>query len=389
MRFSIIGSLQEVDADEWNALCMQTQTETAYPFTRHEFLIAMERHEAVGEKYGWFPQYLIAQDETSNKLVAALPMYLKNNSYGELVFDWAWADAYHRSGIEYYPKLVVAIPYTPATGPRILYSSVYNASYNNNELKQQMIDVATEHAKKIGVSSLHWLFTDQQETDLFSKHKDYMLRLGCQFHWANKNYHSFDDYLGHLTQSKRKKIKQERRRVKEQGIKLEVLHGNEMTEEQWDVYHQFYCDTFDRKSGYATFSKSFFKEIATTMPKNIVVVLAKKNNDYVAAAFNIRGANTLYGRHWGCSDDFHGLHFEACYYQGLEYCIDNNLGFFEPGAQGEHKISRGFLPTETWSAHWIKNSDFNTAIRRSLDYELEAMKEYFDELQQRSPFKSN
>ena len=385
MHFSIIGSLQEVDASEWNALCMQTQTEPAYPFTRFEFLIAMERYEAVGEKYGWFPQYLIAREETTNKLVAALPMYLKNNSYGELVFDWAWADAYHRSGLEYYPKLVVAIPYTPATGPRILCASDYNTS----EIKQQMIDAATSYAKKIDVSSLHWLFTSPEETEILGQNSEYMLRLGCQFHWKNNQYQSFDDYLSCLTQPKRKKIKQQRRRVKEQGIEFEVLHGNEMTEQQWDVYHQFYCDTFDRKSGYATFSLGFFKEIATTMPENVVVVLAKKDNDYVAAAFNIRGSNTLYGRHWGCSADFHSLHFEACYYQGLEYCINNNLGYFEPGAQGEHKISRGFLPAETWSAHWIKDENFKVAIRRALDYELEGMKDYIEELQQHSPFKSD
>lgn len=385
MHFSIIGSLQEVDATEWNALCMQTHTEPAYPFTRHEFLMAMELHGAVGNQYGWFPQYLIARDKASNKLLAALPMYLKNNSYGELVFDWAWADAYHRSGLEYYPKLVVAIPYTPATGPRILYA----AECNPAEIRQQMIHAATAHAKEIGVSSLHWLFTSEAETEVLGQNTDYMLRLGCQFHWKNNQYDSFDDYLTYLTQPKRKKIKQERRRVKEQDIEIEVLHGNEMSEQQWNVYHQFYCDTFDRKSGYATFSLGFFKEIASTMPENIVVILASHNNRYVAGAFNIRGNNTLYGRHWGCSADFNSLHFEACYYQGLEYCINHKLGYFEPGAQGEHKISRGFLPAETWSAHWIKNDNFKTAIGRALDYERESMKEYIEDLQQRSPFKAD
>lgn len=383
MQFSIIGSLQEVDINEWNALCMQTQTEPAYPFTRYEFLIAMERHQAVGEKYGWFPQYLIARETNSNKLIAALPMYLKNNSYGELVFDWSWADAYQRSGLEYYPKLVVAIPYTPATGPRILFA----AGIDSHEIQQQMIDTATAYAQQIKVSSLHWLFTNSTETQTFKQIHHYHLRLGCQFHWKNNQYTSFDDYLSRLTQSKRKKIKQERRRVREQGIELEVLHGNEMNQQQWDVYYRFYCDTFDRKSGYATFSNEFFKEIAQTMPQNIVVVLAKKNNEYIAGAFNIRGDNTLYGRHWGCVDDFHGLHFEACYYQGLEYCIKHKLEYFEPGAQGEHKISRGFLPTETWSAHWIRDEQFNIAIQRALDHELDGMKDYIQELEQRTPFK--
>ena len=377
MQLSIIGSLSEVTAEEWNALVHPDN-----PFARHEFLIAMERHDAVGKTFGWYPQYLLARD--NGKLVGAAPMYLKDNSYGELVFDWAWADAYQRSGLNYYPKLVVAIPYTPATGQRLLV----HPAFDYQTVAPAMITAATEHARNIKVSSLHWLFTNEQDTALFKNQPDYMLRLGCQFHWHNQGYQSFEDYLSHFSSSKRKKIRQERRRVKDQGITLEALHGDEASQEQWQIYHRFYNSTFDRKYGYATFSQSFFLEIARTMPRNIVLVLAKHQDDYVAGAFNVRGSETLYGRHWGCSHEFHSLHFEACYYQGLEYCINNGLQRFEPGAQGEHKIARGFLPAKTWSAHWIADERFKTPIEQFVSHELKGMEHYIAELHEHSPFKN-
>ncbi|MDH3949296.1 MAG: GNAT family N-acetyltransferase [Gammaproteobacteria bacterium] len=376
MQIAIIGSLSEVSAAEWNALVFADN-----PFARHEFLSAMERHNAVGKTFGWYPQYLLARD--NGELVGAAPMYLKDNSYGELVFDWAWADAYKRSGVEYYPKLVVAIPYTPASGQRLLV----HPKSNYQTVAQAMINAATEHARNLNVSSLHWLFTNEQDTALFKNQPEYMLRLGCQFHWHNQGYQSFDDYLSHFSSSKRKKIRQERRRVKDQGISLEILHGDEASQEQWETYHRFYNSTFDRKYGYATFSQGFFLEIAETMPRNIVLVLAKHQDEYVAGAFNLRGSETLYGRHWGCSHEFHSLHFEACYYQGLEYCINNGMQRFEPGAQGEHKIARGFLPAKTWSAHWIADERFKTPIKQFLQHETGGMEHYIAELHEHSPFK--
>ena len=310
-------------------------------------------------------------------------MYLKDNSYGELVFDWSWADAYQRSGLAYYPKLVVAIPYTPATGQRLLVHPDSDYAI----VAQAMITAATEHARNLKVSSLHWLFTNEQDTTLFKQQSEYMLRLGCQFHWHNQNYQSFEDYLSHFSSKKRKKIRQERRRVKDQGISLDVLHGDEADAKQWEIYHRFYNSTFDRKYGYATFSQEFFQEIAETMPRNIVLVLAKHQDEYVAGAFNVRGTQTLYGRHWGCSQEFHSLHFEACYYQGLEYCINNGMQRFEPGAQGEHKIARGFLPAKTWSAHWIADERFKAPIEQFVNHELKGMEHYIAELQEHSPFK--
>lgn len=377
MQYKITESLQAIAADEWNHIAG-----TDYPFTRHEFLLALEQNDCVGEKFGWRPRFVTAYD--NDRLVGAVPVYLKDNSYGEFVFDNAWADAYQRAGLRYYPKYVVGIPYTPATGPRIL---VEPSHAKQQKIRQGLAQAVQQLAEESGVSSLHWLFTDDRDTVLL-KEQGLMLRLGCQFHWTNHDYANFDDYLQSFSAAKRKKIKRERRRVEEQGIELEVLHGNEMSDAQWQVYHNFYLDTFDRKWGMATLSLGFFKQLGRSMPDNVVVVFAKYQGQYVASAFNIKGSHTLYGRHWGCNADFHSLHFEACYYQGLEYCIQHGLQHFEPGAQGEHKISRGFLPTRTWSAHWIAQPEFSQAITAFCAQEQQAMEDYINELNRHSPFKA-
>ncbi|MFO8023585.1 GNAT family N-acetyltransferase [Thiohalophilus sp.] len=376
MTTRILESLAEVSAEHWNAL-----SDGRFPFVRYEFLRALERHNAVGELYGWYPQYLLIEE--NGVPVAATPMYIKDNSYGEFVFDWAWADAWHRAGLHYYPKLVVAMPYTPATGPRLLV----HPDKDFDTYAALLIEAATAHAQQAGMSSLHWLFTDERDTQRFRNDPRYLMRLGCQFHWQNHAYRDFDDYLSHFTQQKRKKIKRERRMVQEQGIEIEIRHGDEMEPEHWDIYHRFYRNTFERKSGIPTLSQSFFMEIGQTMPRNVVVVMARYQGEYVAAAFNVCGHDTLYGRHWGCNRDFHSLHFEACYYQGLDYCIEHGLQRFEPGAQGEHKISRGFLPAPTWSAHWIAHEGFREGLTRYLDHEREAVEDYMQELDTHSPFK--
>jgi predicted N-acyltransferase len=349
MRFEIVERLHNIDPMAWDRL-----SDGRSPFLLHAFLSALENNHCL-EEYGWYPQHILVYED--QELVAAMPLYIKDNSYGELVFDWGWADAYHRAGVPYYPKLVCAIPYTPATGPRLLVAQTHDYAH----YAKALIDYAREYAMHNNMSSLHWLFTDTRDTELF-RDAGYPLRLGCQFHWHNENYESFEHYLATFTAQKRKQIKRERRRVQEQGITLEIRHGDEMTEDMWQIYHRFYTSTFDRKSGMATLSQEFFQEIGTRMPRNVVVVFARHGQDYIASAFNLRGTETLYGRHWGCRAEYHSLHFEACYYQGLDYCIDQGLRSFEPGAQGEHKISRGFLPTATWSAHWIVHPQFRDAI---------------------------
>ena len=371
-----IESLHSVSAKEWNFLAG-----SQFPFIQHEFLIALENNGAVGKEFGWLTHFFLAYE--NDKLIGALPAYIKFNSYGEFVFDWAWADVYQQNHIRYYPKLVTSIPYTPATGPRLLINN--DARYN--EIADTLINSVLSFAEKSQISSFHCLFTNEKDTEYFNKNPHFMMRLGCQFHWTNNNYKSFTHYLDYLTSKKRKQIKRERRIVKEQDIEFEILNGHEATEFHWDTYHRFYESTFERKSGMPTLSNSFFKEIANTMPENIVLVLARYQGKYVASAFNLKGTDTLYGRHWGCNEDFDNLHFEACYYQGLEYCIEHGLKYFEPGAQGEHKIARGFMPTKTWSAHWIAHPQFRQSISNFLAHETKGMLHYIDELNEHSPFK--
>jgi predicted N-acyltransferase len=379
MHSIIIDSLDEVLSDSWNSL-----QGTHIPFLRHEFLSALEKHHCVGKSTGWIPQHiLIYEGET---LLGAAPQYLKTNSYGELVFDWAWAEAYQRSGLNYYPKLVTAIPYTPATGPRLLIAP--------NEVREkiatQLIQAALEHAKNLQLSSVHWLFPHEQDMQQL-KQQGLLIRLGCQFHWNNlpgtEYYRDFDDYLDRFTSSKRKKIRRERRQVSEAGVTLQRLQGNELSDAQWQSVHRHYCSTFDRLSGYATLSLDFFRELSQTMPQQLIVIVAEHKGDTVASAICFRDDNTLYGRHWGCDAHFQNLHFEACYYQGLEYCIEHKLQRFDPGAQGEHKISRGFLPTPTRSAHWIAEPQFRAAIEDFLQRETLGMQHYIQELSEHSPFK--
>ena len=377
LSFSTHSAIDEIRPADWNRLA-----DPDTPFMRHEFLAAQERHGCVGRTLGWIPYHLALRDR-DGALVAAAPCYLKSNSYGEFVFDWAWADAYARAGRRYYPKLVVASPYTPATGPRILTGDTPRRA----EYAAVLIRRACEAAHGLGVSSLHWLFTSEQETT-WAEQQGLMRRVGCQFHWHNAGYGCFDDLLGAFSAPKRKNVKRERRRVAEAGIRFRLLRGTEVTPEEWVQFHRLYCDTFDKRGGIPTLSLPFFQEIGRTMGEQLLLILAYQGTDLVAAAFNLVGSRTLYGRHWGCFTDFDSLHFEACYYQGLEFCIANGLERFEPGAQGEHKISRGFLPTPTWSAHWIADPGFRQAIGRFLALETEGMADYLADMRARSPFRS-
>jgi len=375
-RLSTHNAIDELPAADWNRLA-----DPDTPFLRHEFLSAMERHGCVGEAQGWVPRHLALRD-AAGALVAAAPCYLKFNSYGEFVFDWAWADAYRRHGLAYYPKLVLGSPYTPATGPRLLIGDTPARA----QFAQALADGALRVAQQLGVSSLHWLFTTAAETDLLEA-RGLMRRVGCQFHWTNPGYRSFDDFLATFTAQKRKKVKRERRRVQEAGVSIRRIPGDEVSEAQWATFHRLYRDTFDKHGGVPTLTLPFFQEIARTMGRNLLLVFAQRGVEVVAAAFNLVGERSLFGRHWGCFKDFHSLHFETCYYQGLEHCIATGLTRFEPGAQGEHKVSRGFLPTPTWSAHWIADSRFREAIGRFLAQETQGMNEYHQEMHAHSPFR--
>ncbi len=375
MELRVLSGIDELERDAWNRV-----TGIDNPFLRYEFLAALENNDCVGPRHGWLPRHLVALE--GGLPVGVVPLYLKDNSYGEFVFDWSWAEAYQRAGLPYYPKAVVAIPYTPATGPRILTAP----GSDRDSVASALISLAREWSQSEQLSSLHWLFTDPEDTRRL-REQGLSLRLGCQFHWHNQGYRDFDDYLDSFNARKRKKVRRERRYVDQAGIEMRIVHGHEASPGELDIMYGFYRSTFDKKWGYATLSRGFFHQIATTMGEQLVLVIASKAAQPVAGAICLRGRNALYGRHWGCNEHYHSLHFEACYYQGIDYCIRHGLRLFEPGAQGEHKISRGFLPVPTWSAHWIAHPGFRGIIDRYLDQEADAMRDYIEELTCRSPFR--
>jgi predicted N-acyltransferase len=377
MRLEILDSLDEISTAEWNALDLGGN-----PFLRHEFLAGLERYGCVGRQTGWISQHAVARD--GSRLLGAVPLYVKHNSYGELVFDWSWADAYERMGLRYYPKLVAAVPYTPVTGPRLLVSP----EADRQTVAEALIRKAREHASRLGASSLHWLFPDERDTRSLEAAR-FMRRIGYQFHWENRGYRDFHDLLSEFSAAKRKKIRRERRYVEEAGIETQVLHGDQVTDAQWHLMHQFYRSTFDRRGGWPTLTLEFFQFLGRSMPRNVVLVLAKHLGRYVAGAFNLRGEDALYGRHWGCIADFHSLHFEVCYYRGLDYCIEQGLGRFEAGAQGEHKLGRGFLPVLTYSGHWLAHEGMRRAVADFLAREERAVTRYLDELSEHTPFKQS
>ncbi|MCW8922419.1 MAG: GNAT family N-acetyltransferase [Gammaproteobacteria bacterium] len=368
MQISTVDSLSTVNAGQWNALAGEDN-----PFIQYDFLRALEQHDCLHE-WGWQPQHILIHE--NDELIGACPAYLKNNSYGEFVFDWAWADAYQRNQLNYYPKLVISVPYTPAQGPRLL------ARNNDKTIKMKLIETAIEYVEKEKLSSAHWLFCEDDDINTLNK-ENLLMRFDYQFHWQNHDYENFEHFLAQLSSKKRKNIKRERRIVANNNIRMIVKPGSELSEEEWQTLYNFYQITFMKKSGTATLTLEFFQAMA----HKLVAIFAQHENKIVAGAICFQGKNTLYGRHWGCYENYDSLHFEACYYTGIEYCIKHGLKYFEPGAQGEHKISRGFLPVKTQSAHYIADKNFRNAINDFLQRERRAMLDYGKELNQASPFK--
>lgn len=370
-----VQHISDISRDDWNALVRDHN-----PFLKHEFLAALETCGCVGGDTGWTPCHLVIYDE--QRLIAASPQYIKYNSYGEFVFDWSWAEAYQQHGLAYYPKLLCAVPFTPLSGQRLLVDARYDAT----QLRTSLINASIQFAQQLELSSLHCLFPDQSDMDALQQRDDLSLRLGCQYHWHNQNYRDFEHYLSHFNSRKRKNINKERRQLTAQNLRFEIRHGDEMTPELWQRFYQLYCELYDRKWGAPSLNLSFFETIGRELAKQVVLVLAYRDEDCIAVALNLRSDTTLYGRHWGCSEHIPGLHFECCYYQGLEYCIEHGLQSFEPGAQGEHKIARGFLPSATWSAHWIAEPMFKKAVDDFCLREQQHMKKVIEELGKQSPF---
>ncbi len=377
MTFSVhrVDELDSIKAEDWNRLVDKNN-----PFLRHEFLSGLEIYECLSG-HGWLPCHHAVYDD--NKLIGALPLYIKTNSYGEFVFDWSWADAYERAGGNYYPKLVSAIPFTPVCGPRLLVDD----SYDTNAIKNLLINEIIELAKSMGLSSFHCLFPNEVDTEIFSK-QNFLLRKTCQFYWYNHGYRDFQDFLDKFTSKKRKQIKRERRLVQELDIEIEILKGQEIKKEQWQIFYKFYCSTFFRKWGSPRLTYEFFLSLGRYLSENTLLILARRNNSYIAGAFAMLGNNTLYGRHWGCSEQIPYLHFELCYYQTIEYCIQHKLAILDAGVQGEHKLDRGFQPVSTWSCHWIKHTGFQEAIKEYLTRETPDIDTYIQELGRHLPYKT-
>lgn len=374
MKVKQINSMAQVNGEDWNRLAGD-----AYPFLRHEFLLALEQSGSVCEQTGWLPAHLLVMDE--DKLVAFMPLYLKQHSYGEYVFDHQWAQAYQQQGIHYYPKWLTAIPLTPCQGTRIIHAAI-----DPLEVAQLLLTFIKQLSEQLGISSWHCLFPDRQQVELF-RSLGLSIREGVQFHWFNQDYRDFNDFLHSLNASKRKMLKRERRRVSEQGVRMLRIAGQDVSELQWQTFFRFYTMTYLKRGAQPYLNLAFFQQIAATMGEQLLLVLAIKGDDTIAAALSFVGQDTLYGRYWGCYEQYNSLHFEACYYQGLDYCIERGLKRFDSGAQGEHKISRGFEPITTYSAHWIKDAQFAKAIEHFLTREQKAVQHYKQDAAAYLPFK--
>ncbi len=376
MRLTVHDAIADIAPDGWNTLAGDT-----YPFLRHEFLLAAEQTGCVSEDAGWAPRHLTL--ERNGRLVAAMPLYQKEHSWGEFVFDWAWARAYEQAGLRYYPKLVSAVPFTPAPSRRLLL-----ADPGDTSAARALVDGAIELAERTACSSVHVLFPTHEELPLL-RDAGLQVRKDCQFHWHNRDYADFDQFLQTFTASKRKKARRDRRRVSEAGIRFRRLKGAEIDTETWEQVYRFVSITFMRRGSLPYYNLDFFLRIGETLPDNILVILAEQDAEPIAAAVFFESPTALYGRYWGSDGHHNALHFETCYYQGIDYCIDKGLQLFEPGTQGEHKISRGFAPQSTWSAHWLAHPQFLSAIENYLEEEARYVDRYIETVDARSPYRDD
>ncbi|NIP16838.1 MAG: GNAT family N-acetyltransferase [Xanthomonadales bacterium] len=366
-----LESIGDIAAGHWNGLFGGGN-----PFVRHEFLDALESSGSVGGATGWQPQHLVLEE--GNEQVAAMPLYLKTHSYGEFVFDWGWAEAYARHGLEYYPKLLTAVPFTPSAGPRIGFA----AEQGRRKLVESIVAVVQELAREHELSGWHLLFPDhslQSELGAIAAESGLLQRSDVQFHWHNRAYASFDEFLATFRSSRRKTLKRERRLVAEQGVVLERSTGSSITDEEWHGFYKCYRSTYQKRSGHGGYlTRDFFRRLLESMRDSLLLVVARRGGDIVASSLFLFDEQTLYGRYWGALEDVHCLHFEACFYQGIEFCIERGLARFDPGTQGEHKLMRGFEPVTTTSWHWLADERFRNALQAYLAREGSGTEAYRD-----------
>ncbi|WP_199031990.1 GNAT family N-acetyltransferase [Ralstonia sp. ASV6] len=381
-RMRLVTDLRDIGRDAWDALLAQQPEAT--PFLRYDFLHALHESGSASPDTGWSPQYLTLWEDGAHgeTLAAAAPLYVKGHSYGEYVFDWAWANAYAQHGLEYYPKWLSAIPFTPVQGARLLAHSA--------DARAALLDTLLAAAQQSALSSLHVLFPTAAEAEQM-RTAGMLLRQGVQFHWCNAGFGSFDDFLAALEQKKRKNIRAERRRVHDAGITFRHVPGAAATDADWRFFHRCYRTTYREHHSSPYLNLEFFRQIGQTMPENLLLVIASRNGNDIASALLVVDArpeaSVMYGRYWGAVEHHPCLHFETAYYQPLTYCIEHGIRTFEGGAQGEHKMARGFQPVATLSAHWLAHPAFADAVGRFLDRETAGMEAYLDELMDRSPFR--
>ena len=373
----VLESIGDVPAEQWDA-CAGGRD----PFVGHAFLKALEDSGSIDGDTGWQPQHLIIEDEAGT-VCACAPLYLKNHSYGEYVFDWGWAEAYQRAGGQYYPKLQSAVPFTPITGRRLLVRPGADG-----RMADFLVAGMVALAERLRVSSLHVTFPTEAEWRRLGTH-GFLLRLGQQYHWENHGYADFEDFLGALSSRKRKTIRRERRTVAESGLELATLTGDAIQERHWDAFYRFYRNTSERKWGPTYLNRRFFSLLGETMAERVALVIAENDGRPVGGALNLIGEDTLYGRYWGASEEHPFLHFEACYYRAIDFAIEHGLARVEAGAQGPHKIQRGYLPMPTYSAHWIADTGFAEAVERYLGEEREAVTDEIQSLARLSPFRGD
>ncbi len=375
MQITVHDGIAAIDRDDWNALVRDT-----YPFLRYEFLHAAEQSGSVCPETGWAPCHVTLCD-SDGSLRGALPLYEKTHSWGEFVFDWAWANAYQRAGLRYYPKLVSAVPFTPASSTRLLL-----ADRNDSAAAGSLIRAAITLARERDCSSVHFLFPADEQVEFFRKQK-LEIRKDCQFHWHNRGYPDFEAFLLTFSSAKRKKARRDRRRVQEAGITFRRLTGADMRPRDWHMVYELISRTFMRRGSMPYYNLPFFETIGEALGDQVLVVLAESADETVAAAIFLVGADILYGRYWGSAGDYNALHFETCYYQGIDFCIEHGISTFEPGTQGEHKISRGFVPRATWSAHWLAHPQFFSAIGEYVREEARHIDRYMQDVGDHSPYR--
>ena len=371
----LAGRAFDIGRTAWDA-CAGTEN----PFTRYEFFDAVEASGSATAKTGWRPLHLVV--ERDRQIEGILPLYLKNHSQGEYVFDHAWADALERAGGDYYPKLQSCVPFTPATGRRMLIAP----GGDESAMRAALLSTGANAVKELHASSLHITFLTEDEWRAAGE-AGYLLRTDQQFHWENRGYATFDQFLGELNSSKRKNLRKEREAVRAEGVEFDWLTGSDLTEAAWDTFFAFYMDTGGRKWGHPYLTREFFSRVGASIADQILLILAKRNGSYIAGALNFFGGETLFGRNWGCSEFVPFLHFETCYYQAIEFAIARGLRKVEAGAQGEHKLLRGYMPTTTYSAHYIAHPGLRRAIDDYLKREREAIAEHIDELAEHGPFR--